>query len=121
MVKYTQMFAKLGLTRLRYLGEKAASWASRIGNKVGHALISASPVLTAINPALGSLAVGAGGVASGIGALGDLGQRALARGVNVDSVSEARGTLKNIRDGAMAIKQSYSQLRGQGSGLERSR
>ena len=115
------MFAKLGLTRLRYLGEKAASWVSRVGNKVGHALLSASPVLTAINPALGSLAVGAGGVASGIGALGDLGQRALARGVSVDSVSQARGNLQNIRDGAMAIKKSYSQFKAQGSGLEKGR
>ena len=73
-------------------------------------MLSANHVLTAINPALGSLAVGAGGIASGIGALGDLGQRALARGVTVDSVSEARGTLKNIRDGAMAIKSRFRSL-----------
>ncbi len=114
------MFTKFG-QRLRQLGEKLASGASWLGNKAGSALINASPVLTAINPALGAAAMGAGGVLRGVGMLGDIGKRALQGQVDVGMVSQARGALGSIRDDARAIQQAYNSVRSpaRGSPLER--
>ena len=106
------MFGKFG-RRLRYIGEKLAAGAQWIGQKVGGALLSAAPVITAINPGLGGLAVSAGGVLEGVGTLGSIASRALdQRRVGVDTVSQVRGALGGIRDDARAVRDAYNTFRG---------
>ena len=114
------MLSKFG-QRLQFIGEKLAAGASWIGNKAGSALLSASPVLTAINPALGAAAVSAGGVLRGVGALGDIGQRALRDGVNVGMVNQTRGALGGIRDDARTIRDAYKNFSMPPSNIERKR
>ena len=114
------MLSKFG-QQLRYIGEKLAAGASWIGNKAGSALLSASPVLTAINPALGAAAVSAGGVLRGVGTLGDIGQRALRGQIGVGTVNQVRGALSGIRDDAQSIRAAYQNFRGPQSQIERPR
>ena len=114
------MLTKFG-QRLRYAGEKLAAGASWLGNKAGSALLSASPVLTAINPALGAAAVSAGGVLKGVGTLGDIGQRALRGKVDVGMVGQARSAISGIRDDARANRSAHQDFRGPQSKSERPR
>jgi len=115
------MLTKIG-KRLRYAGEKLAAGASWLGNKVGGALLSASPVLTAINPAIGAAAVSAGGVLKGVGTLGDLGQNALRAGkIDIGMVGQAKSALSGIRSDAQAIRAAYQGIRGPQSQIERPR
>jgi hypothetical protein len=115
------MLTKIG-KRLRYAGEKLAASASWLGNKVGGALLSASPVLTAINPAIGAAAVSAGGVLKGVGTLGDLGQNALRAGrIDMGMVGQAKSALSGIRSDAQAIRAAYQGIRMPQSKIERPR
>ena len=115
------MLTKFGQS-LRYAGEKLAAGASWLGNKAGGALLSASPVLAAINPALGAAAVSAGGVLKGVGTLGDLGQNALRAGkIDMGMVGQAKSAIGGIRSDAQAIKAAYQGFRMPQSKIERPR
>ena len=103
---------KFGIT-IRHIGQKIASGTRWIGNKVGDALLSASPVLAAVNPALGGLAASAGGVAKGVGALAGAAEGAL-QGKGID--------MNSIRSEAAKIKSAYGETRANlRSALERPR
>ena len=108
--------------KLRYIGQKVASGAAWFGQKAGDALMMASPVLTAVNPALGVGAARLGGVLSGIGAIGSIASNALNTGrVGAEDVSRVRGALSGIRDDAQGIRDAYRSVRPPGSRLERRR
>ena len=112
------MFSKFG-KRLRWLGEKAAAGASWLGNKVGGALVHASPALSMFNPGLGAGVASAGMVLKGVGALGDMGKAVLRGGdINPHAV---RRTVNNIRSDASGVRQAYNAIRGPGNPLERRR
>ena len=109
-------------SKLRYLGQKVATGAAWFGQKAGGALLAASPVLTAINPAIGMGAARVGGILQGVGALGSIASNALDTGrINTETVSQVRGALSGIRDDAQAIRDAYRSGRPQGSRLERRR
>lgn len=110
------MFGKLG-QNLRFIGEKLAKGASWIGSKVGGALMKAAPVVAAFNPAMGAGVAAAGGVAKGVGALGDMGLKALGGG-GVDG-GAIRSTFGQIKSDALAVRDAYRSTRGPGNPLER--
>ena len=89
-------WGKVG-SKFKALGSKVAGAASFLGNKVGNALLTISPVATLINPAIGARLAGAGAVAKGIGALGDFGKSLLA----------GTATVHDARQGGRGSKPSY--------------
>ena len=110
------MFNKLG-QGLRWLGEKATAGASFIGNKVGGALMSLSPVFSMVSPNLGAGAASAGAVLKGVGALGDMGGSILrGGGVNTGAIRQT-----GMRSDAAGVKAAYISLRGPQNPLERRR
>ena len=110
------MLDKIG-QHLRFIGEKVAKGASWIGSKVGGALMKAAPVVAAFNPAMGAGVAAAGGVARGVGALGDMALKGLGGG-GVD-VGGIRNTMGQIRSDAVAVRDAYRSTRGPGNPLER--
>lgn len=99
------MFSKLGKA-LRFIGDKAASGAQWLGNKVGTALTAAAPVAAAFNPTLGAGVASAAAVAHGVGALGGLARGALATG-NYDP-GQLKGVVGAIQGNAAAVKGAYN-------------
>lgn len=104
---------------LRFLGEKVASGAQWLGNKVGGTLLSLSPAVSAFNPALGAGMAAAGGVAEGIGAIGGAAMSAMHGGI-VDA-DRIRGGVDAIRSGASGVRAAYNAARGPSSQIERNR
>ena len=112
------MFSKVG-KGLRWLGEKASSGASFLGNKIGGAMMSLSPAISMFAPQVGAGVASAGAVLKGVGALGDMGQ-AMLKGGDINT-HQVRRTVDNIRSDAAGVKAAYSAVRGPGNPLERRR
>ena len=110
-------WGKVG-SRFKALGSKVAGAASFLGNKVGNALLTVSPVASLINPAIGAGLAGAGAVAKGIGALGDFGKTLLAGSATVQDARRGGAGLKNVVQGAAAVRDAYMAYQGR-SPLER--
>ena len=117
------MFGRLkkAASALRYYGQKLASGAQWLGDKVGGAILGAVPVLTAINPTLGAGATAVGGVLEGVGALGGIANSALGGNINPGTISQLRGVVGGIRDDARAVREAYNSFRGPRSTIERRR
>ena len=113
------MLSKFG-KRLTYLGEKVTGAVSWLGQKGGNFLLNATPVISAINPALGSVAMRAGGVLSGVGAIARLANNAInRRSVSVSDVNQVRSAASKIKDDGLAIRDAYQSLRGRPSQIEK--
>lgn len=111
-------WGKAGKT-FRALGSKVAGAASYLGNKVGNTLMTLAPVASRVNPALGAGFAGAGAVAKGIGALGDLGKSALSGNTGVQQLRHEGGAaLGSVTQGARAVRDAYNAFQGR-SPLER--
>ena len=112
--------SKFGVA-LRSLGEKASTTVSNLGHKVGNALLSAAPVVSAFAPGVGAGVASAGLVAKGVGQVGDWGRAALSGGGGGD-MAALKGIGGQIRNDARAVQQAYSAGRsGVRSALERGR
>ncbi len=100
------------------LGSKVAGAASFLGNKVGNTLMAISPVATLINPAIGAGLAGAGAIAKGIGALGDLGQSLMTGTTTLQDARQGGAGVRAIVQGAGAVRDAYMAYQSR-SPLER--
>ena len=110
-------WGKVGI-KFKALGSKVAGAASFLGNKVGNALLTISPVATLINPAIGAGLAGVGAVAKGIGALGDFGKSLLTGTATLQQARQGGAGLKAVVHGAGAVRDAYMAYQSR-SPLER--
>ena len=111
-------FGKLGHA-FKAIGSKVSGAASYLGHKVGHGLLTLAPAVAALNPEIGAGFAGAGAVAQGIGALGDVGKSLLGGNVGVSEFKQGKSAVGQISGGVQSVRSAYSTYKG-GSSLERS-
>ena len=109
-------WGKLG-HKFRAIGSKVAGAASFIGHKVGRGLLTLALAVTALNPALGAGFAAAGGVAEGIGAIGDVGKRILAGNLGAAELKAGKAGVQAVGQGLRGLRSAYGDIRG--SALER--
>ena len=100
------------------LGSKVAGAASFLSNKIGNTLMTIAQVASLANPAIGARLAGAGAVAKGIGALGDMGKSLLAGTASLQQVRQGGAGLTTVVQGAGAVRDAYMAYQGR-SPLER--
>jgi hypothetical protein len=110
-------FGKLGHAA-RYIGSKIAGPVSYLGHKVGTALLTAAPAAAFINPALGAGFAGAGAIAQGIGAIGDVGKSLLSGNAGKTELDRGKAGVGQIKGGVAGLRSAYKSYKSK-SGLEK--
>ena len=116
------MFNNLG-QGLGWLGERASIDASRLGHKLGGALISISPVVSLFNLVIGSGVASSGLVLKAVGAVGDDEKALMTRGVfNPQAIRRTIDGIRNNSTTKRLLSTGYSAVRmATGNLLERGR